>query len=170
MKSVHRLRAYSVLIFFFLGLETAFAGDAIVVALGASNTYGHWVARGEDYPAQLEQTRHAKGFKVSVVNAGVSGDTTWGMLSRLDGVTPEGTRVVILEPCCNDFTKGFGWQHASNVEEIKRRLAARRIALIMLKPMSRGKETVDGVRLTAAAYHQFAEEILPQVEQALRRN
>jgi len=32
-----------------------------------------------------------------VANAGVSGDTTWGMLNRLVTAVPAGTQVVILK-------------------------------------------------------------------------
>ena len=60
------------------------AGAATIVALGASNTYGKGVARNQAYPAQLEAILRAKGANVRVVNAGINGDTTEGMLQRLD--------------------------------------------------------------------------------------
>src|SRR5207253_6716702 len=49
---------------------------------------------------------HAQGYNVRVVNAGINGDTTGGMLARLDTVVPAGTRLVILQPGGNDFRKG----------------------------------------------------------------
>src|SRR5262245_65206023 len=67
----------------------------IVVALGASNTYGKGVARGQDYPAQLQAMLKASGHDVRVINAGINGDTTAGMASRLDRAVPAGTRVVV---------------------------------------------------------------------------
>ena len=167
-KTLHGVRVFCLLLSLFLGLEAAYAGDGIVVALGASNTYGQWVARGEDYPAQLEQLLRAKGFKVSVINAGAGGDTTRGMLARLDGVTPEGTRLVLFQAGSNDQQQGFGAERASNIDLLKRRLASRKIAVIMVDQHFHGKETVDGIHLTAAGYHQVAEELLPEVERALR--
>jgi acyl-CoA thioesterase-1 len=81
-------------------------GAATIVALGASNTYGKGVARSQAYPAQLEAILRAKGANVRVVNAGINGDTTEGMLQRLDRIVPNGTSAVILQPGGNDRRKG----------------------------------------------------------------
>ncbi len=74
------------------------AQAATVVALGASNTFGKGVSPGQAYPAQLEVLLCAKGLNVNVINAGINGDTTGGMLARLDNVVPKGTSVVVLQP------------------------------------------------------------------------
>jgi acyl-CoA thioesterase-1 len=52
---------------------TSFAADKIVVALGASHTFGKGVSRGQDYPAQLQNLLTQKGLEVQVINAGVNG-------------------------------------------------------------------------------------------------
>ncbi|MGD0184056.1 MAG: GDSL-type esterase/lipase family protein [Roseiarcus sp.] len=155
-----------------LGIGSACAADAVVVALGASQTYGKGVARGEDYPAQLELMLRAKGRRVTVVNAGVNGDTTYGMLSRLDGSTPDGTRVVILQPGGNDARNGIASERAGNVDQIKKRLAARGIKLIMLENSYFGgvERGPDGQHLTGEEYHALAEHLLPQVLRALQSN
>src|SRR3979411_3551464 len=69
------------------------AQAATVVALGASNTFGKGVSRSQASPAQLEALLRAKGLNARVVNAGINGDTTGGMLARLDRGVPKGTRV-----------------------------------------------------------------------------
>src|ERR1700722_13988262 len=84
----------------FLAMTTADA--ATIVALGASNTAGKGVSSSEAYPAQLEAILRARGLSVTVVNAGISGDTTEGMLGRLDQAVPDGTSAVILQPGGND--------------------------------------------------------------------
>ena len=77
-----------------LGLSIAIVGypagaaAATVVALGASNTFGKGVARNQSYPAQLEALLRARGFSARVINAGINGDTTAGMLARLDRAVP----------------------------------------------------------------------------------
>jgi len=45
-----------------------------------ATTYGKGVARNEAFPAQLEAILRAKGLNVNVINAGINGDTTEGML------------------------------------------------------------------------------------------
>ena len=49
---------------------TSFAADRIVVALGASHTFGKGVNRGQDYPAQLQNLLSQKGSEAQVINAG----------------------------------------------------------------------------------------------------
>jgi acyl-CoA thioesterase-1 len=152
-------------------LATGFADAATIVALGASNTFGRGVARSEAYPAQLEKFLRAKGHNVSVINAGINGDTTGGMLRRLDRVVPNGTAVVILQPGGNDRRKGVEGDRASNIAAIQARLGARRIRMILMENnMLRGlPHQPDGMHLTPEGYRALAQAILPQVEAAIGR-
>ncbi|MGF7160672.1 acyl-CoA thioesterase-1 [Rhodoligotrophos appendicifer] len=77
-----------------------------LVALGDSLSAGYELAPGESFPAQLEAALKASGRDVAVANAGVSGDTASGGLSRLDWAVPEGTQGVILELGANDALRG----------------------------------------------------------------
>jgi acyl-CoA thioesterase I len=78
-----------------------------IVAFGDSLTAGYGLAASEAFPAQLQRALDAKGLAVKVANAGVSGDTTVGGLSRLDWSVPDGTDAVILELGANDALRGF---------------------------------------------------------------
>src|ERR1700752_4383752 len=62
----------------------ASARPLTIVAFGDSLTAGYGVKTSESFPAQLQMALEAKGHKVTVTNAGVSGDTTSGGLERLD--------------------------------------------------------------------------------------
>jgi acyl-CoA thioesterase I len=143
------------------------AQAATVVALGASNTFGKGVSRGQAYPAQLEALLRAKGLNARVVNAGINGDTTGGMLARLDRVVPKGTSVVILQPGGNDRRK----LAPDRTSEIQGRLAAMGIKVVMLpNGMLSGKpHQPDGQHLTPEGYHMLAEELAGQVAGALGR-
>jgi acyl-CoA thioesterase-1 len=107
----------------------------------------------------------AKGLKVSVVNAGINGDTTAGMLQRLDSVVPDGTRVVILQPGGNDRRKGS----ADRTAEIQSRLRARHIPVVMLpNNVFRGlPHQPDGQHLTPQGYHMVAQHLASQVAGAI---
>ena len=143
------------------------AQAATVVALGASNTFGKGVSRSQAYPAQLEALLRAKGLNVHVVNAGINGDTTGGMLARLDRVVPKGTSVVILQPGGNDRRK----LAPDRTSEIQARLAAMGIKVVMLpNGMLGGKpHQPDGQHLTPEGYHMLAEQLAGQVAGALGR-
>lgn len=152
----------------------------LVVALGASNTEGRGrgrfnggVNRPQAYPAQLEAMLRSAGIGASVRNAGIAGDTTGGMLARLDRAVPNGTKVVILQPGGNDARRGIDeGTAAANVAEIRRRLEARGITVIMLEALGRigGRENrdPDGMHFNAAGHRAFAEWLLPKVQAALR--
>jgi acyl-CoA thioesterase-1 len=142
---------------------------AIVVALGASNTYGKGVARSEAYPAQLEALLRAKGHQARVVNAGINGDTTGGMLRRLDRAVPSGTTLVILQPGGNDRRKGTAGDRAGNIATIEQRLGARGIKVIVAENgMFRNlPHQPDGQHLTPAGYRMYAQALLSQVEAAI---
>jgi acyl-CoA thioesterase-1 len=137
------------------------AAAETIVALGASNTYGKGVARGQAYPAQLEALLRARGSNVRVVNAGINGDTTAGMLSRLDRAVPKSTSIVILQPGGNDRRKGSSDQTGA----IQERLSARGIKVVMMgNGMLHGlPHQPDGQHLTPEGYHMLAEAIAGQV-------
>jgi acyl-CoA thioesterase-1 len=77
-----------------------------IVAFGDSLTAGFGLADSEAFPAQLQRALEARGIAATVVNAGVSGDTTSAGLARLDWSVPDGTDAVILELGANDALRG----------------------------------------------------------------
>src|SRR3954464_12282269 len=60
------------------------AGAPRIVVLGDSLTAGLGLPIEDAYPAVLQRRLDAKGLKYQVINAGISGDTAAGGLSRLD--------------------------------------------------------------------------------------
>lgn len=137
-----------------------------VVALGASQTYGHGVARGDDYPSQLQAMLEHDGRHVRVLNAGQrDGETTAAMLARLDGLLSADTRVLILQP----GRERDGDDRKGSIGAIKRTAEQRRIKVIMI-PNDWFKEfprQADHQHLTAEGYHGLATKLLPAVEKAL---
>ena len=124
-----------------LGFGPAARAQAVtVVALGNSQTAGTNLPAAEAYPAKLEQILRGEGLDVQVINAGIGGDTTVGMLSRLDSDVPAGTRIVVLQPGANDAQRrparmvpdGLPTeQTVANVEAIVDRLRQRGIKVLV---------------------------------------
>ncbi|MEQ8701858.1 MAG: GDSL-type esterase/lipase family protein [Bauldia litoralis] len=83
----------------------AMAKTISIVALGDSNTYGYGIKRPGTYPSQLEILLQARGYDVDIVNRGVSGDTTFDALGRLEKAVPEGTDALILFLGRNDWRR-----------------------------------------------------------------
>jgi acyl-CoA thioesterase I len=103
----------------------------------------------------------------------VNGDTTAGMLARLDTAVPNGTRVVILQPGGNDMRRGGGREERrENISQITSRLRGRGIQVIMLNSQMLHAvppeyHQPDGQHLTPAGYRLLASWLLPQVTPAL---
>jgi len=89
-----------------------------IVALGDSLTAGLGLPASEAYPALLQQMVDAEGLNYEVVNAGVSGDTSAGGLSRLDWALDGDVRVLIVALGGNDALR------ALPVEELRDNLSA----------------------------------------------
>lgn len=143
-----------------------------IVALGASNTEGWGLAPEHAYPVRLQALLKAKGIEATVANAGIAGDTTGGMLARLDSAVPAGTVLVILQPGTNDERMGLGAERAGNIEKMRGRLAARSTKLIVidnsvLDALPRSELRDDGIHFTPAGYALLAERVLPEVLAAL---
>jgi acyl-CoA thioesterase-1 len=103
-----------------------------IVVLGDSLTAGLGLPADAAFPAKLERALKAKGLAVEIINAGVSGDTAAGGLARLDWSVPDGTDAVILELGANDMLRGTDPKVTrAALEEIVRRLAARRIDVLI---------------------------------------
>jgi acyl-CoA thioesterase-1 len=79
-----------------------------IVAVGNSLTAGLGVAEGKAYPALLARKLSADGHNFEVVNAGVSGETSSGALSRIQWVISSlNPDIVILETGANDGLRGI---------------------------------------------------------------
>ncbi|MDP2927195.1 MAG: GDSL-type esterase/lipase family protein [Candidatus Omnitrophota bacterium] len=77
------------------------AKGSSIICFGDSITFGYGANSGEDYPTAL-----GKLVRLSVVNSGVDGDTTFEALERLENdVLDKDPRLVIVEFCGNDFLK-----------------------------------------------------------------
>jgi acyl-CoA thioesterase-1 len=91
------------------GLLTAGAADAAtatIVALGDSLTAGYGLPAADAFPVRLEAALKARGHDVTVINAGVSGDTSTGGLARLDWAVGPEADAVIVELGANDMLRG----------------------------------------------------------------
>jgi acyl-CoA thioesterase-1 len=115
-----------------------------MVVLGDSLSAGLGLPAPAAFPARLQKSLEAKGIKVDMINAGVSGDTTSGGRDRLDWSIPEGTEAVILELGANDALRGTDPKVTrSALTDILTRLKARKISVLlcgMMAPPNYGED------------------------------
>lgn len=83
------------------------AAPLTLVALGDSLTAGYGLPDGDGLVPQLQTWLDAQGVAVTVINAGVSGDTTAGALARLGwSVTPDVDAMMVILGG-NDLLRGI---------------------------------------------------------------
>src|SRR5581483_9260515 len=103
-----------------------------VVVLGDSLTAGLGLAPAEAFPSLLQRRLEEAGLNYTVVNAGVSGDTSAGGLSRLDWALDGDVRVLTVALGGNDGLRGLPvTELAANLSQIIERAQARGIKVIL---------------------------------------
>jgi acyl-CoA thioesterase I len=119
-----------------------------LLVLGDSLSAGYNIQAREAFPVRLEAALRASGVDVTVVNAGVSGDTSAGGLSRVDwalGQRPPEFALVALG--ANDGLRGIDVDAMErNLDRILERLKARGVKPMlagMLAPPNMGTEYRD---------------------------
>ena len=121
-----------------------------VVFLGDSLTAGLGLSPDQAYPTLLQQKADADGLSFHVVNAGVSGDTSAGGLSRLDWALDGDVRVMVVALGGNDALRGLPVEELrKNLTTIIERAQAKKVRVIlagMEAPPNFGQSYTDGFR------------------------
>ncbi|HEX6904945.1 MAG TPA: arylesterase [Thermoanaerobaculia bacterium] len=130
-----------------------------MVFLGDSLTAGLGLDENQAYPAVVERELEKEGQDVRVLNAGVSGDTTAGGVSRLGWLLGQKPEVVVVALGANDGLRALPLAETEkNLREIIRRsqeAGARVLLLGMRIPPNYGPYADD----FAAMYPRIAEEM-----------
>lgn len=82
------------------------ARRARVIILGTSLTAGYGLDPSESYPTLLQQLADSARFNVTVVNAGLSGETSAGALRRASWILDQPADAIVLEVGANDGLRG----------------------------------------------------------------
>jgi acyl-CoA thioesterase I len=165
------LRKFAIAVVLIFGVRSGLAGSLNIVVVGASNTAGWGVGAENAFPARLQTILKQRGIDAKVTSAGIIGDTTGGMLRRIDSAVPDNTNLVILQPGTNDL-RFFGskQQRAANISAIADRLRRRHIRVIVLDPViPRDFLQWDGIHYTAAAHAKFAMMLAAQITSGQKR-
>jgi len=128
-----------------------------IVVLGDSLSAGLGLPADAAFPARLANVLADKGVTALITNAGVSGDTASGGLSRLDWSIPDGTDAVILELGANDALRGLDPAATKTaLDTILRKLADRHIAVLLAGMRAPPNMGPDYVRNFDAIYPALA--------------
>jgi acyl-CoA thioesterase I len=103
-----------------------------IVILGDSLTAGLGLPIDQAYPSLIQERLTKAGLNYEVVNAGVSGDTSAGGLSRLDWALQGNVRVLVVALGGNDALRGLPpTQLEQNLAAIVERAQAKGIRVVL---------------------------------------
>jgi len=128
-----------------------------IVVLGDSLASGFGLLWSPAFPERLEQVLKQKGFAVTVVNAGVGGDTVSDGLHRLDESVPEGTDALIIELGPNDAERGIDPNVTrAGLAAILQRMKDRHIQVMLTGMLAFADRGENYARAFAAIYPSLA--------------
>jgi acyl-CoA thioesterase-1 len=88
-------------------LIQASSAPKVILFYGDSLTAGYGLSVEEAFPSLVEEKLAQQGKSVKVVNAGLSGETSAGGLSRLNWVLRQPVDIFVLELGANDGLRGL---------------------------------------------------------------
>lgn len=150
--SMHTLRIFKqiaiILLFLTISQKVTAAKDYTVLAFGDSLTAGYGLAKEAGFTDQLQAYLRQQGHSITVINAGVSGDTTSGGLSRLEwslaGLSDGKPDLVLLALGGNDALRGIDPEISrANMDKmltILKNAQAQTLVLGMLAPPNMGED------------------------------
>ena len=120
-----------------------------ILFFGDSLTAGYGLSAEEAFPALVEKALVKKGKAVKVTNAGLSGETSAGGLSRLDWILRAPIDVFILELGANDGLRGLPLDQTRKnlqaiIDKVKTKYPKAKIVVTgMMVPPNLGKAYTD---------------------------
>lgn len=133
--------------------------DTTILALGDSLTQGYGLPREQGFVPQLEAWLKARGHEVTLINGGVSGDTTRGGLSRVDwSLTPE-VDAMIVTLGGNDVLRGLDpAETRKNLDGILAAGQAKGVGMLVVGLAASGNYGPDYKRDFDAIYPELSED------------
>lgn len=132
-------------------------GETVIAALGDSLTQGYGLVQEDGFVPQLEAWLRDKGADVRIINAGVSGDTTAGGLSRIDWTLTDDVDGLIVALGGNDLLRALPPDVSrANLEGILQRAVAKTVPVLLVGMKAPGNYGPDYKAAFDAMYPDLA--------------
>ena len=158
------MRRFRALFSIVLPLIMAASGQALaapvkILALGTSLTQGYGLPPGTEFPVQLQAALKAAGVDATVINAGVSGDTSAGGLARLDWSVADKPDATIVDLGSNDMLRSLSpAQTEKNLRAILAKLKTAKVRVLLTGMQAQRNLGADYVRQFDSIYPRLAKE------------
>jgi len=124
-----------------------------ILFFGDSLTAGYGLSPEEAFPALVERQLNAKGKPCRVINAGLSGETSAGGLTRIDWVLRQPVDIFVLELGANDGLRGLPLEQTranlqAIIDKVKAKFPKAKIVVAgMMVPPNMGPEYSAGFKV-----------------------
>ncbi len=135
--------------------------DKVILFFGNSLTAGYRLAEEESFPSQIQAKIDSLNLGYTVINGGLSGETTAGGLNRIDWILKQDIDVFVLELGPNDMLRGLDLKATEEnlrgiITKVKDKFPDIKIVIAgMLAPPNMGEQYAEQF---AAIYPKIAEE------------
>jgi len=133
------------------------AEEVVIAALGDSLTQGYGLPQEDGFVPQLQDWLEGEGADVRLINAGVSGDTTAGGLSRVGWTLEPEVDAMIVALGGNDLLRGLDPAQArSNIDGILQAAEAADVEVLLIGMQAPGNFGADYKAQFDAIYPELA--------------
>ena len=138
---------FTIIFFLSFSIAIAYAKSLNVIVLGDSLVAGYGLLKNDGFINQLQNKINSNNMKLSLVNGGVSGETSSGLMNRLEWVLEEKFDGVIVSIGANDALRGINpkltFQNINNILNYLKKNQIPTMLIGMKAPNNLGKRYVN---------------------------
>jgi len=129
--------------------EVVNSEDKVILFFGDSLTAGYRLAEEESYPSVIQAKIDSLDLGYTVINGGLSGETTAGGLNRIDWILKQDIDVFVLELGPNDMLRGLNLEATEEnlrgiIKKVKDKFPDIKLVIAgMLAPPNMGEQYAD---------------------------
>ncbi|MDG2457486.1 MAG: arylesterase [Alphaproteobacteria bacterium] len=137
----------TIIFFLFFSITIAYAKSLKVIVLGDSLVAGYGLLKNDGFINQLQNKINSNNIKLNLVNGGVSGETSSGLMNRLEWVLEEKFDGIIVSIGANDTLRGINpeltFQNINNILNYLKKNQIPSMLIGMKAPNNLGKRYVN---------------------------
>ena len=138
---------FTIIFFLSFSITIAYAKSLKVIVLGDSLVAGYGLLKNDGFINQLQNKINSNNIKLNLVNGGVSGETSSGLMNRLEWVLEEKFDGVIVSIGANDALRGINpkltFQNINNILNYLKKNQIPSMLIGMKAPNNLGKRYVN---------------------------
>ena len=138
---------FTIIFFLSFSITIAYAKSLNVIVLGDSLVAGYGLLKNDGFINQLQNKINSNNIKLNLVNGGVSGETSSGLMNRLEWVLEEKFDGVIVSIGANDALRGINpkltFQNINNILNYLKKNKIPSMLIGMKAPNNLGKRYVN---------------------------